>query len=80
MLTALTFHIWRSMFAPGGVTLIDQCVRMIVPNFAKKWCILKVRSRTQIYAIFFKGPFLTTMYSLFKKKGYIFVIHKNVKS
>ena len=33
---------------PGGVTLTDQCVRMIVPNFAKKGCILKVCSRTQM--------------------------------
>ena len=38
--------------SPGGVTLTDQCVHMIVPNFAKKGCILKVCLRTQMYAIF----------------------------
>ena len=35
----------------GGITLIDQCVCMIIPNFAKKGCILKVCSGTQTYAI-----------------------------
>ena len=65
---------------PGGITLTDQCVLMIVPNFAKKGCILKVYSLTQMYVIFFKVSFLMMMYSLFGKKGYIFAVHKNVKS
>ena len=37
-------------------------------------------ANTNVRVFLKKGFSLMMMYSLFKKKGYIFVIHKNVKS
>ena len=51
-------HIMTLAKNPGDATLTDQCVRIIVPNFEKKGCILKVCSRTQMYAFFFVFLFL----------------------
>ena len=65
---------------PGAVTLIHQCVCMIVPNFTKKGCILKVCTRTQMYTIFSKRVLFVDDVLTTWKKGYIFVILKNVKS
>ena len=64
----------------GGVTLIDQCVRMIVPNFEKKRCILKVCVGTQMYAIFSKRALFDDDILAIYKKGYVFVIRKKVNS
>ena len=55
---------------------------MIVPNFTKKKRVHfeSVFANTNVCDFFKKRFFLMMMYSLFRKKGYIFAIHKNVKS
>ena len=56
---------------PGEISLLDQCVCMIIPNFAKKICVLKVFKDTNVgLARYLYGSFLDDDVTLFSKKVY----------
>ena len=63
-------EVWK----PGGITLTDQCVHMIVPISRKKgvfWKYVREHKCTRFF-FFLRGPFLTMMYSFFRKKCIFF--------